>query len=161
MTGLLQNKTAIVYGAAGPVGAAVAGAFAREGARVVLTGRTAGTLAKVAEQIQDAGGLEGDVVAAETHLGVGHGVINALILAPSPLYGVRTHPKGRKTLPTPCHARPALAIPLAVITAMPSVGAALVRWGIGRLPEETAAPVVLDALALPAIAAARPAPTAA
>ena len=56
MMGLLRNKTAIVYGAAGPVGAAVAGAFAREGARVVLTGRTQGTLAKVAEQIRDAGG---------------------------------------------------------------------------------------------------------
>lgn len=53
---LLQNKTAIVYGAAGPVGAAVAGAFAREGARVVLAGRTQQTLAKVAEQIRDAGG---------------------------------------------------------------------------------------------------------
>src|SRR5260370_10552063 len=52
---LLQNKTAIVYGAAGPVGAAVAGAFAREGARVVLAGRTQQTLAKVAEQIRDAG----------------------------------------------------------------------------------------------------------
>jgi 3-oxoacyl-[acyl-carrier protein] reductase len=56
MMGLLRNKTAIVYGAAGPVGAAVAGAFAREGARVVLTGRTPRTLAKVAEQIRDAGG---------------------------------------------------------------------------------------------------------
>jgi 3-oxoacyl-[acyl-carrier protein] reductase len=56
MMGLLRNKTAIVYGAAGPVGAAVAGAFAREGARVVLTGRTPGALAKVAEQIRDAGG---------------------------------------------------------------------------------------------------------
>ena len=54
---LLQNKTAIVYGAAGPVGAAVAGAFAREGAQVVLTGRTQQTLAKVAEQIRDAGGI--------------------------------------------------------------------------------------------------------
>ncbi len=53
---LLQNKTAIVYGAAGPVGAAVAGAFAREGARVVLAGRTQQTLAKVAEQLRDAGG---------------------------------------------------------------------------------------------------------
>jgi NAD(P)-dependent dehydrogenase (short-subunit alcohol dehydrogenase family) len=42
MTGLLQNKTAIVYGAAGPVGAPVAGAFARDGARVVLTGRAPG-----------------------------------------------------------------------------------------------------------------------
>src|SRR5947207_2476201 len=53
---LLQNKTAIVYGAAGPVGAAVAEAFAREGARVVLAGRTQHALAKVAEQIRDAGG---------------------------------------------------------------------------------------------------------
>ena len=51
----------------------------------------------------------------------------------------------------------ALAIPLAVITAIPAVGAALVRWGIGRLPEETAAPVALDALALPpAVARQRP-----
>jgi NAD(P)-dependent dehydrogenase (short-subunit alcohol dehydrogenase family) len=53
---LLQNKTAIVYGAGGLVGAAVARAFAREGARVVLTGRTPQALAKVAEVIQDAGG---------------------------------------------------------------------------------------------------------
>jgi 3-oxoacyl-[acyl-carrier protein] reductase len=53
---LLQDKTAIVYGAAGPVGAAVAGAFAREGARVVLAGRTQQTLARVADQIRDAGG---------------------------------------------------------------------------------------------------------
>jgi NAD(P)-dependent dehydrogenase (short-subunit alcohol dehydrogenase family) len=53
---LLQDKTAIVYGAAGLVGAAVAGAFAREGARVVLAGRTQQTLARVADQIRDAGG---------------------------------------------------------------------------------------------------------
>jgi NAD(P)-dependent dehydrogenase (short-subunit alcohol dehydrogenase family) len=53
---LLQHKTAIVYGAAGPVGKAVAGAFAREGARVVLAGRTQQTLARVADQIRDAGG---------------------------------------------------------------------------------------------------------
>lgn len=53
---LLAEKTAIVYGAAGPVGAAVAGAFAREGARVVLAGRTQQTLAKVAYQIRVAGG---------------------------------------------------------------------------------------------------------
>ena len=53
---LLQNKTAIVYGAAGPVGSAVAGAFAREGARVVLVGRTQQTLAQVAEHIREVGG---------------------------------------------------------------------------------------------------------
>jgi NAD(P)-dependent dehydrogenase (short-subunit alcohol dehydrogenase family) len=53
---LLYGKTAIVYGAAGPVGAAVAGAFAREGARVAIAGRTQQTLEKVGEQIRDAGG---------------------------------------------------------------------------------------------------------
>jgi membrane glycosyltransferase len=49
---------------------------------------------------------------------------------------------------------PALSIPLAVVTAMPSVGTSLTRIGIGRLPEETAPPVALTALALPAVAAA-------
>ncbi len=48
----------------------------------------------------------------------------------------------------------ALSIPLAVLTAWPKVGAAFLRVGIGRLPEETAAPVGLQALALPAVAAA-------
>jgi membrane glycosyltransferase len=44
----------------------------------------------------------------------------------------------------------ALAVPLCAITANRTVGAALVRAGIGRLPEETA-PSPLDALALPAV----------
>src|SRR5262249_32202793 len=35
---------------------------------------------------------------------------------------------------------PLLAIPLAVITALPSAGRVLLRLGIGRLPEETAPP---------------------
>ena len=47
---LLQDKNAIVYGAA------VAAAFAREGARVALTGRTEAALAQVADRIRDAGG---------------------------------------------------------------------------------------------------------
>ena len=46
---------------------------------------------------------------------------------------------------------PALAIPMAVISAWPSVGRALTRLGIGRLPEETAPPAALTALALPAL----------
>jgi membrane glycosyltransferase len=53
---------------------------------------------------------------------------------------------------------PLLAIPLAVITALPSAGRLLVRLGIGRLPEETAPPPPLRALALPAVEAARPRP---
>jgi membrane glycosyltransferase len=49
---------------------------------------------------------------------------------------------------------PALSIPLAVITSWPSVGRALMRAGIGALPEENAPPAALRALALPAIEAA-------
>ena len=49
---------------------------------------------------------------------------------------------------------PALSIPLAVFTARPAIGNLLTRIGIGRLPEETAPPVALTALALPAVTAA-------
>ena len=53
---LLENKIAILYGGAGHVGSAVAQAFAREGARVFLTGRTLDALDKVAHGIKAAGG---------------------------------------------------------------------------------------------------------
>jgi 3-oxoacyl-[acyl-carrier protein] reductase len=53
---LLAGKTAIVYGAAGPVGSAVASAFAREGARVALAGRSQQSLDEVASRIRSAGG---------------------------------------------------------------------------------------------------------
>ena len=53
---LLENKNAVIYGAAGAVGGAVARAFAREGARVFLAGRTLATLSAVAEEISGAGG---------------------------------------------------------------------------------------------------------
>jgi len=54
---LLDGKNAIVYGAGGSVGGAIATAFAREGARVFLAGRTRATLEKVADQIRGAGGV--------------------------------------------------------------------------------------------------------
>jgi NAD(P)-dependent dehydrogenase (short-subunit alcohol dehydrogenase family) len=41
---LLQDKVAVVYGAGGAIGGAVARAFAAEGATVYATGRSAGTL---------------------------------------------------------------------------------------------------------------------
>jgi membrane glycosyltransferase len=44
----------------------------------------------------------------------------------------------------------ALAVPLCVVTANRAIGAALVRVGIGRLPEETT-PSPLDAVRLPAV----------
>jgi 3-oxoacyl-[acyl-carrier protein] reductase len=53
---LLKDKTAIVYGAAGAIGSAVARAYAREGATVHLTGRTEATLEQVAERIRHDGG---------------------------------------------------------------------------------------------------------
>ena len=55
-------------------------------------------------------------------------------------------------------AGPALAIPFAMITAWPLLGSVAARIGIGRLPEETARPAVLLALALPAIESAAPSP---
>lgn len=54
---LLENKTAVVYGAGGAIGSAIAGAFAREGAHVFLAGRTRATLDKVASQIAARGGI--------------------------------------------------------------------------------------------------------
>jgi NAD(P)-dependent dehydrogenase (short-subunit alcohol dehydrogenase family) len=54
---LLEGKNAVIYGAGGAVGGAVARAFAREGARVFLAGRTQAKLDKVAEEIHAAGGV--------------------------------------------------------------------------------------------------------
>ena len=54
---LLEDKNAIIYGAGGAIGGAVARAFAREGARVFLAGRTLQSLEEVAEQIRAAGGV--------------------------------------------------------------------------------------------------------
>ena len=53
---LLESKTAIVYGASGAIGSAVARAYAREGADVHLVGRTMATLEEVAQRIRHDGG---------------------------------------------------------------------------------------------------------
>ena len=53
---LLENKKAVIYGAGGSVGGAVARAFAREGASIFLAGRTLATLDQVAGEIRAAGG---------------------------------------------------------------------------------------------------------
>lgn len=54
---LLEGKSAIVYGGGGAIGGAVARAFAREGARVFLAGRTRAKLDAVAADIIASGGL--------------------------------------------------------------------------------------------------------
>jgi NADP-dependent 3-hydroxy acid dehydrogenase YdfG len=53
---LLTNKTAVIYGAGGAIGGAVARAFAREGANVFLAGRTLASVDAVAKDIAAAGG---------------------------------------------------------------------------------------------------------
>jgi NAD(P)-dependent dehydrogenase (short-subunit alcohol dehydrogenase family) len=54
---LLANKKAVIYGGGGAVGGAVARAFAREGAKVFLAGRSLSKLEAVAKDIRAAGGV--------------------------------------------------------------------------------------------------------
>jgi 3-oxoacyl-[acyl-carrier protein] reductase len=54
---LLEGKNAVIYGGGGGIGGAVARAFAREGARVFLAGRTLAALDAVADAIRSAGGV--------------------------------------------------------------------------------------------------------
>jgi short-subunit dehydrogenase len=49
---LLEGKNAVIYGAAGSIGGAVARVSAREGARVFLAGRTRTRLETVANEIR-------------------------------------------------------------------------------------------------------------
>jgi NAD(P)-dependent dehydrogenase (short-subunit alcohol dehydrogenase family) len=67
---LLDGKTAIVYGAAGGIGSAVARAYAREGAVVHLAGRTEATLAELATCIRH----DGDTALAQAAQAAGPGV---------------------------------------------------------------------------------------
>lgn len=53
---LLENKNAIIYGAGGFIGGAVAREFAREGAKVFLAGRTRESLETVANDVEADGG---------------------------------------------------------------------------------------------------------
>jgi NAD(P)-dependent dehydrogenase (short-subunit alcohol dehydrogenase family) len=80
----LQGKTALVTGATSGIGEAIALAFAREGAQVVITGRNASRGQVVVEKIREDGGSAHLVVAdltsrkgvdhliAETYKAVGH-----------------------------------------------------------------------------------------
>jgi NAD(P)-dependent dehydrogenase (short-subunit alcohol dehydrogenase family) len=53
---ILNNKVAVIYGAGGAIGGAVARAFASEGARLFLTGRLQAPVEAVAKDIISAGG---------------------------------------------------------------------------------------------------------
>jgi len=56
---LLKDKNAVIYGAGGAIGGAVARAFASEGAKVHLAGSTLDSLVEVAEEIRSTGGFDG------------------------------------------------------------------------------------------------------
>jgi NAD(P)-dependent dehydrogenase (short-subunit alcohol dehydrogenase family) len=56
---LLRDKVAVIYGAGGGIGGAVARAFAREGAEVFLTGRKLAPVEVVASDVVAAGGSAG------------------------------------------------------------------------------------------------------
>ena len=53
---MLKNKVAVIYGAGGAIGGAVARAFASEGARLFVTGRLRAPVDAVAEDIVSGGG---------------------------------------------------------------------------------------------------------
>ncbi len=53
---MLQDKVAVIYGAGGAIGGAVARAFASEGASLFLTGRHLGPVEAVAKDVVSAGG---------------------------------------------------------------------------------------------------------
>ena len=54
---MLKDKVAVIYGAGGAIGSAVARAFGREGARLFLTGRHRAPVDAVASEIVSAGGF--------------------------------------------------------------------------------------------------------
>ena len=60
---ILKGKRAVIFGAGGSIGAAVAREFASEGAEVFLSGRTKSNLEALAKQITaDGGGAQTEVV---------------------------------------------------------------------------------------------------
>src|SRR5215831_11894156 len=54
---MLKDKVAVIYGAGGDVGGAVARAFAREGARLFLSGRSLRKVEAVAADVVGHGGV--------------------------------------------------------------------------------------------------------
>ncbi len=73
---LLENKNAVIYGGGGAVGSAVVRAFAREGAKVFLAGRSLAKAEAVSKEISAAGGVAEvaqvdalDEQAVEEHIG--------------------------------------------------------------------------------------------
>ena len=64
---ILKDKVAVIYGAGGGIGGAGAGAFAREGAKLFLTGRHLAPVEVVAKEVV-LGVLEGTEHPVAVHL---------------------------------------------------------------------------------------------
>lgn len=75
---MLKNKVAVVYGAGGAIGGAVARAFASEGAKLFVTGRLRAPVEVVAKEIVSAGGsaeaAEVDTLGAPRRAGAAPGI---------------------------------------------------------------------------------------
>src|SRR5262245_7875341 len=63
MAMMLTDRVAVIYGAGGALGGAVARAFAREGATVFLAGRRRAPVEAVVKEIASSGGVEAVEVA--------------------------------------------------------------------------------------------------
>jgi len=63
---VLENKVAVIYGAGGGVGSALARAFAREGARLFLAGRHLANIQPIAAEMNGADAAQVDVLDEES-----------------------------------------------------------------------------------------------
>lgn len=66
MLGQLDGKVAWVVGAGGALGAAIAARFAREGASVTLSGRTAGSLERTAKKVREVSGADPSIIGVDS-----------------------------------------------------------------------------------------------
>ncbi|SDJ34266.1 SDR family NAD(P)-dependent oxidoreductase [Nonomuraea jiangxiensis] len=79
MAGRFDGKVALVTGASGAVGRAVALAYAREGAAVLAVGRDDAKLAEVVKSIEEAGGRAGAFVADLTRSAEAAAMVEAAV----------------------------------------------------------------------------------
>jgi len=105
---LMQNKKAVIYGAGGAIGGAVAKVFAREGAIVYLTGRTLETLEPLAKEIGGHAAVVDalDEAAVEAHLSTMDRInvsFNAIGLAQQGIQGTPLTSLALKDFTTPIH----------------------------------------------------------
>jgi NAD(P)-dependent dehydrogenase (short-subunit alcohol dehydrogenase family) len=132
---LLEGKNAVVYGAAGSIGGAIARAFAREGARVFLAGRTKETLEAVADDIRaGAGAAETAVVDALDKRSVDEHA-DAVVAAAGSLdisISVISHPFGHGTPLVDMAAEDVTAEVVSCLRAMHLTASAAARHMIGR-----------------------------